>query len=79
MRITKRHGALLLAVAAWNVLTFGMFARNLYSAYANGEDRATGYWIAHSILIVVNFAIAAVLGRLGVRILRSAGREASGE
>lgn len=70
MRLARRHGVLLLAVAAWNVLTFGMFARNLYAAYAAGEERATGYWVAHSVLIVVNFAIAAVLGRLGWRILR---------
>ena len=71
MRFERRHGILLLAVAAWNVLTFGMFARNLYAAYASGEERATGYWVAHSVLIVVNFAIAAVLGRLGTKVLRS--------
>ncbi len=74
MRLERRHGVLLVAVAVWNVLTFGMFARNLYSAYAAGEDRASGYWVAHSVLIVVNFAIAAVLGRLGWRILRDSGR-----
>lgn len=67
----RRHGWLLLAVAAWNVITFGNFAKNLYSAYESGEDRATGYWVAHTVLIVVNVLIAAVLGRLGVRILRS--------
>jgi len=71
MRMERRHGVLLLAVAVWNVLTFGMFARNLYAAYASGEERATGYWVAHSVLIVVNLAIAAVLGRLGTKVLRS--------
>jgi len=71
MRFERKHGVLLLAVALWNVLTFGMFARNLYAAYAAGEDRATGYWVAHSVLIVVNFLIAAVLGRLGWKALRS--------
>jgi len=71
MRFERKHGVLLLAVAVWNVLTFGMFARNLYAAYAAGEDRATGYWVAHSVLIVVNFAIAAVLGRLGWKALRA--------
>jgi len=71
MRLERRHGVLLLAVAAWNVLTFGMFARNLYAAYASGEERATGYWVAHSVLILVNFAIAALLGRLGVKVLRN--------
>ncbi|QBR92097.1 SCO4848 family membrane protein [Nocardioides euryhalodurans] len=71
MRFERRHGVLLLAVAVWNVLTFGMFTRNLYAAYAAGEDRATGYWVAHSVLIVVNFAIAGVLGRLGWKALRA--------
>ena len=71
MTLGRRHGLLLLAVAAWNVLTFGMFARNLYAAYAGGEDRETGYWVAHSVLIVVNIGIAAVLGRLGWKILRT--------
>jgi hypothetical protein len=71
MRFERRHGVLVLAVAVWNVVTFGMFARNLYAAYAAGEDRATGYWVAHSVLIVVNFLIAAVLGRLGWKVLRS--------
>ena len=73
MRLERKHGVLLLTVAAWNVLTFGMFARNLSAAYAAGEDRATGYWVAHSVLIVVNFLIAAVLGRLGWRAVRSSG------
>jgi len=42
MRLERRHGMLRLAVAAWNVLTCGMFARNLYGAYASGDERAGG-------------------------------------
>ena len=34
-----------------------MFAKNLSAAYARGEDRPTGYWVAHSVLIVVNLVI----------------------
>lgn len=70
MKFERKHAVLLLAVAAWNVITFGTFAKNLYSAYEAGEDRATGYWVAHTVLIVVNFAIAGVLGSLGVKALR---------
>ena len=77
MRFERRHALLLLGVAAWNVVTFGMFARNLWSAYESGEDRAAGYWVAHSILIVVNFAIAALLGSLGWKALRRSGGGAS--
>lgn len=75
MRMKKRHGVLFLAIAAWNVFSFGNFARNLLKAYNSGEERAPGYWIAHSVLIVVNFAIAAVLGQLGVRVLTSQKKE----
>ncbi len=72
MRFERRHAVLLLAVALWNVVTFGQFARNLYAAYEAGEDRATGYWVAHSVLIVVNVAIAALLGSLGWKAWRAA-------
>lgn len=71
MRFERKHAVLLLAVAAWNVVSFGNFARNLIQAHQAGEERATGYWVAHSVLIVVNFAIAAVLGRLGWKALRA--------
>jgi hypothetical protein len=72
VKFERRHAVLLLAVAAWNVVTFGMFARNLWNAYESGEDRATGYWVAHSVLIVVNYVIAVVLGTLGWKAWRSA-------
>ncbi|MEQ6903365.1 hypothetical protein [Nocardioides sp. YIM 152588] len=72
MKFERKHAVLLLAVATWNVISFGNFAKNLYGAYEAGEERATGYWVAHSVLIVVNMAIAAALGSLGWKALRSA-------
>ena len=60
----------LVAVAAWNFLTWIMFARNLYDAHSSGEDRPQGYWVAHTGLIVVNLALGAVFAVLGVRSLR---------
>jgi hypothetical protein len=74
MKFEGRHAVLLLAVAVWNVVTFTTFARNLWAAYESGEDRPGGYWIAHSVLIVVNFAIAALLGTLGWKALRASRR-----
>lgn len=70
MQFERKHAVLLLAVAAWNVVTFGNFASNLIEAAAAGEERPTGYWIAHALLIVANFAIAAVLGTLGAKAWR---------
>ncbi len=71
MNVQRKHAVLLLGIAVWNVVTWLMFARNLGEAAARGEDRATGYWVAHSVLIVVNLLIAAALGRLGLRAWRS--------
>jgi hypothetical protein len=72
MRLERRHAWLLLGVALWMLVTWSMFIKNLSEAYAAGEDRPDGYWIAHSVLIVVNLVVAAVLGRLGWKALRSA-------
>ena len=71
MRFERRHAWLLLGVALWMVITWSMFIKNLGQAYADGEDRPQGYWIAHSVLIVVNLVIAATLGRLGWKALRA--------
>ena len=72
MTLTRKHAVLFLAIAVWNVLSYANFARNLIESYTSGEDRPTGYYVAHVVLIVVNLAIAVVLGRLGVRAWRSA-------
>jgi ABC-type Na+ efflux pump permease subunit len=71
MRFERKHAWLLIGIAAWMVVTWLMFARNLGEAYADGEDRPSGYWVAHSLLIVVNLVIAAVLARLGLRALKA--------
>ena len=71
MRFERRHAWLLVGIAAWMVVTWLMFAKNLSDAYAAGEDRPSGYWVAHSVLIVVNLVIAGVLARLGLRALRA--------
>jgi hypothetical protein len=69
MLLQRKHALVLLAVAVWNVLTYAQFTKALVQTE---EDRPTGYYVAHSVLIVVNLVIAAVLGRWGVRALRSA-------
>ncbi|WP_166133667.1 SCO4848 family membrane protein [Nocardioides ochotonae] len=74
MKFERKHAVLLLGVAAWNVFSFGNFARNLANAWSAGEERATGYWVAHTVLIVVNFVIAGLLGSLGVKALRASKR-----
>lgn len=62
MRLERRHAVLFLAIAAWNVVTYLQFTRALITTE---EDRPTGYFVAHGILIVVNLAIAVVLAVLG--------------
>jgi len=67
VKLERKHAVLFLALAAWNVFNWGTFAKNLAAAHARGEDRPTGYWVAHIVLIVVNLLVAVVLGRLGVQ------------
>lgn len=69
MKLTRTHGYLLLGIAAWNVATYSVFISNL----ASTSGRPTGYYVAHTVLIVVNLAIAAGLAVLGVRALRHRG------
>ena len=70
-------GKLLIALAAWNVFIWVTFARNLHAAYVEGEDRATGYWVAHSVLIVAGLASAVVLTWIGRLVLRPGSLPAS--
>lgn len=73
MRFERKHAVVLLLVAAWNVLTYAQFTKALIQTE---EDRATGYYVAHSVLIVVNLAIALVLGRWGWKAWRATRSEA---
>lgn len=72
MRFERKHGWLLVGVAVWNLFIWATFAKNLAAAHSSGEDRPAGYWVAHTVLIVVDLAIAVVLGRLGLKALRAA-------
>lgn len=68
MRLERKHALVLLAVAAWNVVTYAQFTKALVETE---EDRPTAYFVAHGVLIVVNLLISAVLGRWGWRALRA--------
>jgi hypothetical protein len=71
VKFERRHGWLLVGVAVWNLVTYATFTRNLWNAHSSGEDRPTGYWVAHTVLIVVNVIIGVILGRLGLKALRT--------
>lgn len=72
MKLERRHALALLAIAAWNVVTYAQFTRALATTE---EDRPVGYYVAHTVLIVVNLLIAAVLARWGARALRASRAE----
>jgi hypothetical protein len=77
VKLERRHAVLFLAIALWNLLSYANFARNLAEAAAGGEERSTGYYVAHIVLIVVNLLIAAVLARLGWKAWRATGSRES--
>jgi hypothetical protein len=66
---------LLISVAIWNFFIWITFAKNLSAAHSRGEDHPSGYWVAHTVLIIVDLVIGAVLGFVGLKALR-AGRQA---
>jgi glucan phosphoethanolaminetransferase (alkaline phosphatase superfamily) len=77
MKLERRHAVLFLAIAAWNVFSYANFARNLFETASSGEDRPTGYYVAHTVLIVVNLLIAVILAVLGRRAWRATSHRGS--
>lgn len=71
MKLERKHALVLLVIALWNIVTYAQFTKALVQTE---EDRPTGYFVAHGVLIVVNLVIAGVLGSWGVRALRAARR-----
>jgi hypothetical protein len=71
VRFERKHALFLLAVAAWNTLTYARFTKALVQTE---EERPTSYFVAHGVLIAVNVGIAGVLGTWGWKALRAVGR-----
>lgn len=67
MKLTRKHGWILLAIAVWNWLTYARFTKALMD---DDSGRPTGYFVAHGFLIVVNVLIGGVLGVWGLRVLK---------
>jgi hypothetical protein len=72
VKLERKHAVVLLLVAAWNLLTYARFTKALIET---PEDRPTGYYVAHSVLIVVNVLIGVLLGRWGWQALRTSRQE----
>ena len=68
MKLERKHALVLIGIAVWNVVTYVTFIKNL----AATEGRPTGYYVAHTVLIVVNLLIAVLLGTWGVRAYKAA-------
>jgi hypothetical protein len=68
VKLERKHALVLLAIAAWNVITYLRFIKALMDT----EGRPTGYYVAHTILVIVNLLIAALLGTWGVRAYKAA-------
>lgn len=67
MKLERKHALVLLAIAAWNVITYLRFIKALMDT----EGRPTGYYVAHTILVIVNLLIAVLLGTWGVRAYKA--------
>jgi len=67
VKLERKHALVLLGIAVWNVVTYLRFVKALMDT----EGRPTGYYVAHTILIIVNLFIAALLGTWGVRAYKA--------
>lgn len=66
----RKGGMFLIAVAVWMVLTWSVFAKNIWFGDA-ADDESTGFVVVHSILIVTNGLIAIALAGFGRRLLKA--------
>lgn len=68
MTLSRRYAWLLFAIAAWNVVIWATFIKNLIA----DDGRSTGFYVAHTVLIVADLLIAVVLALIGGRIWKTA-------
>jgi hypothetical protein len=67
VKLERKHALVLIGIAVWNVVTYVTFIKNL----AATQGRPTGYYVAHTVLIIVNLLIAALLGNWGYRAFKA--------
>ncbi len=67
MVLSRRYAWLFFAIAAWNVVIWATFIKNL----AGDDGKPTGFYVAHTVLIVVDLVIALVLAVVGARIWKA--------
>jgi uncharacterized membrane protein len=73
VKLERKHALILIGIAVWNVVTYVTFIKNL----AATSGRPTGYYVAHTVLIIVNLLIAGLLGNWGYRAFKASRAEAN--
>lgn len=68
--LSRRYAWLFFAIALWNLVVWATFIKNL----AADHGRPTGFYVAHTVLIVVDLLIAVVLALIGARIWKANAR-----
>jgi hypothetical protein len=68
VKLERKHALILLAIAIWNVVTYLRFIK----ALVDDDGRPTGYYVAHTVLVIVNLLIAVLLGAWGIRAYKAA-------
>jgi hypothetical protein len=67
VKFERKHAWVLIAVAVWNVVIWTRFIKVLVTS----DETDKWFYIAHSVLIVGNFAIAALFVRWGWQALKA--------
>jgi hypothetical protein len=67
MKLSRVASGFLIGLALFMILEWLLLAKNLGS----GPARSTAFYVIHAILIVINVALAGVLGTIGWRSWRA--------
>ncbi|MFI5958347.1 SCO4848 family membrane protein [Cryptosporangium sp. NPDC051539] len=75
MLLSRRWSAFLLLAGIWNWLIWPRFAKAIWDDPRSFHDGSpTSFFTVHAVLIVTALTIGTVIGYLGVKGLRRAGR-----
>jgi hypothetical protein len=68
VKLERKHAWVLIAIAVWTVV---IWVRFIFALANDDSGRPVAFFVAHGILIVINFLIATLLAAWGYRVLKA--------
>jgi hypothetical protein len=74
VKLSRGMSVFLLAFGVWSWVIWPTFLRNIWKDPRSWDGGATAFFTVHLLLVVASLTFGTVIGVLGVRGLRAAGR-----